>query len=57
MRCCVPRLQGSDSSATAQNRTLAPLAANLVKKTAAADSNGPQVPAVTADMIVEVPQI
>jgi hypothetical protein len=57
MRCCVPRLQGSDSSAKAQNRTLAPLAANLVKKTAAADSNGPQVPAVTADMIVEVPQI
>jgi hypothetical protein len=31
MRCCVPRLQGSDSSATAQNRTLAPLAANLIQ--------------------------
>jgi hypothetical protein len=57
MRCCVPRLQGSDSFAMSQNRSLAPLAANLVKKTAAADSNGPQVPAVTADMTVEVPQI
>ncbi len=57
MRRCALRLQFSDSSATPQNRTLAPLAANLIKKTAAADSNGPQVPAVTADMIVEVPQI
>jgi hypothetical protein len=57
MRCCVPRLQVSDSFAMSQNRSLAPLAANLIKKTAAADSNGPQVPAVTADMTVEVPQI